>query len=291
MIIVMIILAIIITLLSGIYMYYKKAELSIPRYITKEEEFYFKKEKFKERNVYILAPKENKVEKVILYLHGGSYAMNLTNIYWDFFTDMIHDTGATFIIPDYPLTPEHYYKDVFDMMEPLYEEITKKINPNHLIVMGDSAGGGLSLALCEQAGEKNLNQPSRLILISPWLDVSMTNQEIDKIQPNDKLLNKDVLKLAGQVYAKGEDLSYYLISPIHGPINQLKNVTIFSGTYDILNPDTVLFVEKAKQAGVKIDYRETEKAEHIWILSHKNKEIYHAKEDYEQLINLINKGE
>ena len=66
--------------------------------------------------------------------------MNLTNIYWDFFADIIKDTGVTFIIPDYPLTPNYYYKDVFDMMLPLYQKITKKIDVQNLIVMGDSAG-------------------------------------------------------------------------------------------------------------------------------------------------------
>lgn len=287
-IIFVIILAVITTLLGATYLYYKKPSLSIPKYINKE--FNFKKEKFQSKDVYILGPKENKKEKFILYQHGGTYAMNLTNVYWNFFADVIEDTGVTFIIPDYPLTPTFYYKDVFDMMSPLYEEVIKKVGADNLIVMGDSAGGGLSLALCQQAGEKGLEQPSKLILISPWLDVSMSNQKIDEVQENDKLLNKDILKLAGQVYARDTETSYNLLSPINGPLDKLKDVTVFSGTYDILNPDIQLLIQKAKKIGLEIDYRETEKAIHIWILSHRDKNIYHAQEDYEQLIKLINKG-
>ena len=287
-IITIIILAIITIILGTIYTYYKKPDLSIPAYVSKE--FNLRKERYNQKDVYILSPKEKKSQKVILYQHGGSYATNLTNVYWDFFADIIKDTGATIIIPDYPLTPSYYYKDVFDMMVPLYEETIKKVGTDNLIVMGDSAGGGLSLALCQEAGKRELEQPSKLILISPWLDVSMKNSKIDEVQKNDKLLNKDLLKIAGQVYARDKDINYDFISPINGPLDKIKNVTIFSGSYDILNPDAELFVEKAKKLGLKIDYRKTEKAVHIWILSHRDKMVYHAQEDYEQLIHLINKG-
>lgn len=284
-IIIMIILFIIIMTLGTIYLYYKEPSISIPKYIGKE--FDFKKETFQGKNIYVLGPKKGKSKKIILYQHGGTYAMNLTNTYWDFFADIIEETGATFIIPDYPLTPKYCYKDVFDMMLPLYQEVTKKIDVQNLIVMGDSAGGGLSLALCEKVGEEKLEQPSKLILISPWLDVSMSNSKIEEVQKNDKLLNKDLLKLAGQIYARDKETNYYLVSPINGPVEKLKNVTVFSGTYDILNPDTRLFVEKANKQGIQIDYRETEGAEHIWILSHRNENAYHANEDYNALIQII----
>ena len=97
--------------------------------------------------------------------------------------------------------------------------------------------------------------------------------------------------MAGQIYARDTETNYYLVSPINGPLEKLKNVTVFSGTYDILNPDTQLFVEKAKGQGIHIDYRETKEAEHIWILSHRNENVYHAKEDYNALIQLINEEE
>lgn len=287
-IIISIIFIIIIAIVSIGYLYFKKPDLTIPKYISKE--YNLKKEKFHQRNVYILSPKDNKNSKVILYQHGGSYTTNLTTTYWNFFSDIVKDTGATIIIPDYPLTPTYYYQDVFDMMLPLYEEVINKVGSDNLIVMGDSAGGGLSLALCQEAGEKGLEQPSRLILISPWLDVSLDNPEIDLVQENDPLLNKDLLKLAGQLYARDTDLSYYLVSPIDGPLDKIKNITIFSGSYDILNPDVELFVEKAKKQGIEIDYRKTEQAVHIWILSHRDENVYHAQEDYEELIELVNEG-
>ena len=287
-IIIIIILLITGTIIGVNYIYLKKADLNIPENIKKE--YNLEKKQFNKRDVYILRPRENRTETVILYQHGGSYTTNLTSIYWKFLSDIVKDTGATIVIPDYPLTPDYYYRDVFNMMMPLYSEVINKVGKENLIVMGDSAGGGLSLAMCQYVGEKGLEQPNKLILISPWLDISLENEKIDDVQKNDPLLKKDLLRLAGQLYARDTVSDNYLVSPIYGPLDKIKNITIFSGTYDILNPDTDLFVEKAKKQGLQINYKKTEKAIHIWILSHRDKNVYHAQEDYEELVKLINEG-
>lgn len=270
------------------YLYFKTADINISKDI--KEEYNLDKQKFNDRDVYILSPKENKTKTVILYQHGGSYITNLTSTYWDFLGDIANDTKATIIIPDYPLAPDYYYQDVFDMMMPLYSEVIKKVGKENLIIMGDSAGGGLSLAMCQYAGEKNIEQPHKLILISPWLDISLENEKIEEVQENDPLLKKDLLKVAGQLYSRGTEKENYLVSPIYGPLDKIENVTIFSGTYDILNPDAELFVSRAKEQGLQINYKKTEKATHIWILSHNDENIYHAQEDYLELVKLINEG-
>ena len=201
-------------------------------------------------------------EKVILYLHGGSYMAELQPEHWHFFSHIIQDTGVTIVVPDYPLTPQYHYTDVFSMIFPLYKDILEKVGKDHLIVMGDSAGGGMALALLEKAGEENLDQPSQTILISPWLDVSMENPEIEHVQENDKMLNKDLLKMAGVAYAGSEEqIKNYLVSPIYGPLEKLENITIYTGTYDILNPDAHKLVEMANniQKEQKQGEKETKK--------------------------------
>ena len=81
--------------------------------------------------------------------------------------------------------------------------------------MGDSAGGGMALALTQKIGKEELTKPSKTILISPWLDVTMENSEIKKVQEKDKMLNAEILKLAGISYAREEnDTKNYLVSPI-----------------------------------------------------------------------------
>ena len=87
-----------------------------------------KTELFMGRKVFILKAKnQNKSSKKILYFHGGSYVAEATQDHWDFMEQIVKDTGATIIMPDYPLTPKYTYKDVFAMVEPLYKEIINQI--------------------------------------------------------------------------------------------------------------------------------------------------------------------
>lgn len=247
-----------------------------------------KTEKFMERKIFIVTP--NKVQKsnnVILYFHGGSYVAEATKNHWNFIEQLVNDTGSTVILPDYPLTPKYSYKDVFNMVEPLYKEIIEKVNTENLIIMGDSAGGGLALALEEKMCEENINMPDKTILISPWLDVRLNNPEIEEIQKKDTILNKETLKLAGIAYAGKDGIDSYLVNPIDGDLSKLKNATILTGTDDILNPDVYVLAEKAKQQGTKIDIKEYECAKHIWIIE-KNSSEELIEQGYKEILRLVN---
>ena len=243
-------------------------------------------ERFMGRKIFIIRPKEEtEEEKKILYFHGGAYMAEMSSYHWEFIEKLVLDTKMTVIIPDYPLTPKYTYKDVFKMVKPLYKEILEQIKPEDLILMGDSAGGGLSLALLEEMSEENYELPGKTILISPWLDVRLENEKIDEVQKKDKELNKETLKLAGIAYAGGEEnLNNFLVSPIEGDISKIKNLTIFTGTNDILNPDVHKLEEKVKEQGVNIEIKEYEGAGHIWIINKKGDKGIIDKA-YEDLIN------
>lgn len=245
-------------------------------------------EEFIGRKVFIITPKNTqKTNKVILYLHGGSYVAETSNNHWEFLEKIVNDTGVTVILPDYPLTPKYTYKDVFTMITPLYKEIIEEVDVNNLILMGDSAGGGMALALLERIGEENVVLPSKTVLISPWVDVRLENPKIDEVQKRDTDLNKDSLKLAGVAYAGEDGMNNYLVNPIDGDLSKLKNVTILTGTNDILNPDIDILQEKAKKVNVDIEVKEYEGAGHIWIINNNSSEEL-AQKGYNDLINLIN---
>ena len=273
-----------------VYMFTGNIEARAPREIVKQ--YKLNEYEYNYRKVFTIeAENDKKTDKVILYLHGGSYVADLYREHWEFFKDLIKDTGCTIVVPDYPLTPKYKYSDVFGMMLPLYREIVKKVEKENLIVMGDSAGGGIALALMEEVGREDLMQPKNLILISPWLDVTMSNKEIDKVQKNDKMLNKKALMLAGIAYAGEGGMEKFLVNPINGPANKLENVTIFTGTYDILNPDVHKFKEIAEKQNVEIDIRETKGAAHIWIIKKyvdKKYDDEKAKKAYDELIDILN---
>lgn len=246
-------------------------------------------EKFMGRNIFIVTPKNRpKTSIKILYFHGGAYVAEATKQHWDFIENIVSDTGATVILPDYPLTPKYNYKDVFQMTVPLYKEIIEKVDTNQLIIMGDSAGGGLALALEQKVGTENLPMPAKTILISPWLDVRLTNPQIDEVQKKDKQLNKETLKLAGIAYAGEDGIDSYLVNPIDGDLAKLKNITILTGTHDILNPDVHILKQKAEEqeVGEQIEIKQYEEAGHIWVIE-KNSNQELEKQGYQDILHFL----
>ena len=279
-------IAIIITIIVMIFGYYMimDIETKIPQ--KANESCDIETKEFMSRKIFIIKPKTEQLsKKVILYFHGGAYVAEATTLHWDFLEKLANDTKSTIVMPDYPLTPKYTYKDVFNMVEPLYKEIISKVDVKNLVMMGDSAGGGITLALAEKISQNNIQLPSKTILISPCLDVTLTNEKIKEVQKNDKDLNKEKLLIAGISYARDEEgMKSYLVKPINGPISKLKNVIIYTGTYDILNPDTHLLQEKAKKEGIDIQIKEYEQAPHIWIINNINKQDELQLKAYQDLV-------
>lgn len=282
---IIILLILFIVLLITAYFVFIDIESKVPKKL--EINYNIGSQEYMQRKLFIITPKkENKNNLKILYIHGGAYVAETSDKHWQFIGKIVNDTGATVILPDYPLTPKYNYEDVFNMIEPLYKDIIERINPEDLIIIGDSAGGGISLALEEKLVQEKERLPKKLILISPWIDVTLTNEDIDNIEKYDKELNKETLKLAGKVYAGNTDPTNYLISPIYGNLEGLKNVVIYTGTYDILNPDIHKLIEKAKDANTNITLKEYKEAGHIWFINN-NSDDKLIKEAYNDLINTL----
>ena len=227
------------------------------------------------RNVFTVTQKnveESDNQKYIIYFHGGSYVAEATQNHWDFLENIVKDTGYTVIMPDYPLTPKYHYQDVYDMVEPLYKEIVESVGNENVILMGDSAGGGLALGLYEKMEEETVALPVKTILISPWLDVRLENENIQEFEKRDTILNKEALRLAGIAYAGKDGINSYLVNPIDGDVSTLQNIKIFIGTDDILNPDCQLLKEKTDDVNGDVEIKEYENAKHIWIIDHNSEE-------------------
>lgn len=278
---------IIVTVISSIIFLFKgEVQSIVPKYIKKK--YKFRTREIRNRKVFMMSSNDESTNKIILYLHGGSYVGAMNSEHWRFLSDIIDDTGVTIVIPDYPLTPKYNYKDVFNMIEPLYQEILEKKKNNKFILMGDSAGGGMALSLIQKINEKNRTLPDYTILLSPWLDVTMKNPDILEIADKDPVLNKLALMISGEHYSGTDGKDSYLVNPINGPLEGLKNIVIFTGTYDMLNADARLLVEKATEKNINIDIKEYENAIHIWMMNrHSQKNIHKAEEAYEDIITLL----
>lgn len=238
---------------------------------------FIKKFKMNRRKIYKIQPKKEITNLKIVYFHGGAYLGGITKFHWKFINEVCKRTNATVIFPDYPLVPKNTYKEVFDFSEKLYKQ---EVDENTILI-GDSAGGGISLALSEKMQKEGYKIPKKIILISPWLDITLQNKKIDEIQKYDKVLNKKALRIAGEIYCGRENQNNYLVSPINASIEKLDNIIIFTGTHDILNPDVHVFLEKHKEKNLKI--YETIGAPHNWIVE----DIKNFKNDFEKFINTI----
>lgn len=287
-IIVILALCMIILTLTIAYFFNTDIETNEPEQVIEECEI--QTYTYMERKVFTITPKnidEAGNSKYIVYFHGGSYMAEATQNHWDFLEQLVKDTGYTVIMPDYPLTPKNTYKEVYAMVEPLYKEIIEKVGNANVIFMGDSAGGGLALGLYEKIAEENVGLPIKTILISPWLDVRLQNENIQAVEKNDTVLNKEALRIAGIAYAGADGIDSYLVNPIEGDLSTLKNIKIWIGTYDILEPDCQLLQEKAQEVGGDVEIKEYEQAKHIWLIDRNSDDTITEKAYQDLLEELI----
>lgn len=235
------------------------------------------------RNVFVLSPKSGKATQHVLYLHGGAYLQNFVRQHWKFLSNLVASTDSVVTAPDYPLAPKHTFIDAFQMVISVYREMAANVGSHNIVIMGDSAGGGFSLSLCQRLKDENLPQPRRIILLSPWLDLTLSNPDVRSIDSRDPFLGISGLRKAARAYAGGYDLNDYRLSPINGSLEGLAPISIFIGSNDILVADARKLRMIAKQRGIEIDYHEYSGMVHVWMLLY-FPESRHAQKKIEQLI-------
>lgn len=176
---------------------------------------------------------------VIFYIHGGGYLYDIIPPQWRLIDKIIGGTDAQIVVPAYRLVPFATYKEAYELIVPEYKRYVEACPDKKIILMGDSAGGGLALALTECFKQEGIRMPDELVLISPWVDVAMDNEEIKKIAPEDPFLEIESLKTVAERWADDLDLHDWRVSPIYGDLKGIRNVTTFIGTSEIFYPDVV----------------------------------------------------
>ena len=242
-----------------------------------------------DRPIWTLKPKQNGTEKVILYLHGGAYIYNLSKQHWQLIESLMNQTNATLVVPDYPLAPTSTCINAFECIEYAFSVMTKNISPENIILMGDSAGAGLALSFAQKLrNDKKAKQPSQIILLSPWLDVTMTNQAIIYIDSKDKILGVKGLEMAGKAYSGELNTQDYKVSPIYGDIKGLGQISVFTGTKDLLIADARQLKHIAKTNSIELNYYEYPNMFHDWVIITSLRESEHALKQINLIINGTN---
>lgn len=214
--------------------------------------------------IYEAKPKSGTVRQRILYLHGGAYCFEMTSFHWKLIAEMVERLSAHITIPIYPLAPEHQFDSIYAMTRSVYRQVLSE--GGRVSIMGDSAGGNMALVLTMMAAEEGWPLADRLLLISPSLDMTLANPETMEVAKHDPWLGIEGGREAVRIYAGGLDFGDWRISPIYGNLAVLPPTLIFCGTRDLLYPDTVLFVNKARQQGVDAELYIGRGMIHVWPL-------------------------
>ena len=200
---------------------------------------------------------------VVLYIHGGAYYHNFNDLHWKAMAEWADATGCGIVAPNYPLLYCYTARDAHPLMIQLYQQLVKQYSAGRIIVMGDSAGGGFTLALAQEARNDTLDQPKRLVLISPWVDVLGGD---DSLQGYDTFLNAEVLRKVGADWAGEIDPRDPMISPLYGEMQGLPPTDLFTGTWEVFYTDIVKTFDKMKAAGVDARLHVAEKMGHVYPL-------------------------
>ncbi len=203
---------------------------------------------------------ESNNDNTIMYIHGGGYLFNYSIFHWRLLK-YFSKKGYGFTTPNYPLLPKYSYKESFEKVLKYYEEYSKKYDMNKVILAGDSAGGGMALALVEKVKELNLPLPKKIILISPYVDVCGANKELNK---KDAMVDYEATLLLAQAWSNGDNVKNPIISPLYGNLKGLPPIKIYVGTYEILYDQGISLYEKLKQEKNNTEIYIGEKMGHVF---------------------------
>lgn len=205
-------------------------------------------------------------KKVILYVHGGGYVSGSCNDHRGFISNFAKRTGVTCLTYEYRLAPEFTYPAALDDSMIIYQWLLKsEFKPEDILIAGESAGGGLCLALLLAIKDNKLALPSAAVAISPWTDLTCSS---DSYRTKNKLSAAPLNSwtVFSKYYTGNNKADLPLISPLFGDLDGLPPIFINSGTDDELYEDGEKFYLKAKEAGVNITFRKGNRMVHCYPL-------------------------
>ncbi len=204
-------------------------------------------------------------QRVILYLHGGGFSMGSRVSYRGFVARVAVACRAQAVLAEYRLAPEHAFPaglhDAVDVYEAL---LATGIEADQIIVIGDSAGGGLSLSTLLEAGQRGLPMPRAMVLLSPWTDLTLSGESLTTHVDVDPWLSPRTFPPIIEGYLAGADPANPLASPLWADLSGLPPMLIHVGDQEILLSDSLRLAERARAAGVEVELEIGEDLWHVW---------------------------
>jgi epsilon-lactone hydrolase len=202
--------------------------------------------------VYHVEPARASAQHHVVFLHGGGYVHEIVATHWKFVGYLVEETSTHCVVPIYPLAPRGTAKDVVPATGRILRDLIETVGSQNVTVIGNSAGGGLSLAAAQWLREAGHPQPNALILICPGVDGTLrlcTQGDAAR----DVMQDVPGMMEAFRMYAGDLDVTHPFVSPVNGNFEGLAPMLIFNGTHDIYHRDVVALANKAAAAGVAVE--------------------------------------
>ena len=203
--------------------------------------------------------------KIFMFMHGGGYYRGSVAATRATVARISAEAKVKCLSIEYRLAPEHPFPSAIDDTYLVYEWlINKGISPKNIIVGGQSAGGGLCLALLLKIKENNIPQPLGAVALSPWTDLSQSGESMIKNEKIDPIISKKYLDRFAKLYFPDLNNVSYLASPLIGELSGLPDMLIQVGSAETMLDDSIRFYEKAKKANVNAKLEIWEDMFHGW---------------------------
>ncbi len=191
--------------------------------------------------------------RVVLYLHGGGYVVLSPRTHAKLAAGIAVATGCRVVSVDYRLAPEHPHPAaVVDALAAYRWLLEQGYAPNQVAVSGDSAGGGLTVAMLLAARDEGVPQPAAAVPLSPWVDLEGTGESMDTKAEADLIVGRDGLKLMADMYVAGGDIRHPLVAPMYGDFTGIAPLYIQVGSDETLLDDSTRLAAVAARAGVDV---------------------------------------
>ena len=233
-----------------------------------------------------LQPKEVKEERVLLYLHGGGYVIGSPHTHRALAGKIAEGISANCLLIDYRKAPENPFPAALDDAHHAYNYLLEKgYDAEKIVIVGDSAGGGLAIALQFELMEFHQELPLCVALLSPYLDLTNTGRSVKRNAKNDRFLDVFEMRRWADWYAGDHDCANPKISPLFGDFRGLAPTLVQASQSEVLYNDSTRFVKKAKENGVEVEFQKWKGLIHWW---HMFGGMPEAKEAIDKVIYFLN---
>lgn len=204
-------------------------------------------------------------DRIVLYLHGGGYVIGSIDSHREMISRIARSASARALAINYRLAPEHPFPAAVEDATKSYRWLLKQgFSPENIVISGDSAGGGLTVATLLALRDAGDPLPAAAACISPWTDLEITGETMITKADVDPMIRPEDAKGGAERYHGTTDPSHPLISPIHADLSGLPPLLIQVGTSEVLLSDSTRLAERAKAAGVDVTIEEWDEMIHVW---------------------------